>query len=134
MAENSTIPPSLAAGILDDLSRFVKWCSANPLCALGLAAITATLVFFYSFIKPFSNGGESAAVWAWRAWNPENNLEHGKFVPLISIFLAWYHRDELTRAPKEGSNRGLLWAGLGILFFVLSVRCIQSRMALGAAP
>ena len=134
MADNPASPPPPAAGILDDLLRFAKWCAANPVAALGLAAVTATLVFFYGFIHPFSNGAESAAIWAWRAWNPENNLEHGKFVPLISLYLAWYHRDELARAPKAGSNRGLLWAGIGILFFVVSVRCIQGRMALGAAP
>lgn len=116
------------------LAMFGRWCAANPLPAVLMAAILATLVYFFGYLTLFVNGALTAARWAWDAWNPEMNQEHSRLVPLITLFLIWHHRDEIRRAPKAGANSGLLWVGAGILLFVLSARCLQPRMAIASVP
>ena len=119
---------------MDEVSLFLKWCRQNPPSALLLAAIVATLVLFIGWLHLFSNGAESLAVWAWRAWNPEMNQEHSKIVPLISLGLVWYHRNEIRKAVKQPSNTGLIFIGIGVFLYVLAVRCLQPRMGLAAIP
>ncbi len=99
-----------------------------------LATILATLAFFFGYLRPFTNGLESVAVWAMKSWNEENELDHGPLVPLIAIGLVYYHWDELRKAAKNGSNFGAVWLFIGILLFVLSIRCIQPRLALMSVP
>jgi exosortase len=119
---------------MDEVSNFLKWCRQNPLSALALAAVVAALVFFLGWLRLFSNHSESLAVWGWRAWNPDMNQEHSKIVPLISLGLVWFHRNEIRKAIKEPSNKGLIYTGIGIVLFVLSARCLQPRMGLTAVP
>jgi len=112
---------------------------AEPLSALLLATIVATLTVFFGFVPLFVKGVYSAglgstAVWAWQAWNPAMNQEHSKLVPLISLVLVWYHRNEIRRAVKKGSNAGLIFLAVGILLFLLSARCLQPRLALASIP
>ena len=104
-----------------------------------LTAISATLVYFYGFVPlfvqgAFANGISSAAAWAWQAWTPAMNQEHSKLVPLIALWLIWYHRAEIMRAVKRGSNSGLFFLAAGIFLFVLSARCLQPRFALASVP
>jgi exosortase len=111
----------------------------EPLNALLLATIGATFVYFFvvvSLFVPgiFVNGAYSVAAWAWQAWNPGANQDHSKLVPLIFLGLILYHRKEIARAPKAGSNNGLVFVGIGIFLFVLSARCLQPRLALGSLP
>jgi exosortase len=72
--------------------------------------------------------------WAWQAWSPGSNQEHSKIVPLVFVGLVWYHRKEIARAPKAGSNSGLIFICIGIILFVLGARCLQPRLALGSLP
>ena len=58
----------------------IEWVKQNSLAALVGAAILATLVYFFGFVRLFSVGTESTAVWAWRAWNSENNYEHARLI------------------------------------------------------
>jgi exosortase len=55
-------------------------------------------------------------------------------VPLIFAGLIWYHRKEMARAPKSGSNYGLILVGFGVVLFLLGARCLQPRLALGSFP
>src|SRR5438477_5637287 len=101
----------------------------EPLNALLLATIGATFVYFFvvvSLFVPgiFVNGAYSVAAWAWQAWNPGANQDHSKLVPLIFLGLILYHRKEIARAPKAGSNNGLVCVGIVIFLFVLSARCL----------
>ncbi|MEI6350488.1 MAG: exosortase/archaeosortase family protein [Verrucomicrobiota bacterium] len=133
-SDSSGSTPAAESSVIDELRAFVQWCGKNPASAALIAAIVATLVFFFGIIKPFVNGSESAAYWAWLSWNEENELTHGWLVPLATIWLIWVHRDELRRAPKGSSNLGIASVGLAVVLFVLSVRCLQPRLALMSVP
>jgi exosortase len=115
------------------------WVKRDPLAAVLLATILGTFVYFFGFVPLFVkglfvSGVSSTAAWAWQAWTPATNQEHSKLVPFISLGLVWYHRDEIRRAVKRGSNKGLIFVGIGIVLFVLSARCLQPRLALASLP
>jgi exosortase len=132
MSQESKGFPSLSN--VEILKGLARWCTGNPFSAALLLAIVITLVYFFGFAYIFISGTRSTAYWAWEAWNPGMNQEHSKLVPLISLFLVWYHRAEIAKAPKHGSNNGLIYVGIGVLLFVLSARCLQPRMALMSLP
>jgi exosortase len=104
----------------------------EPVQALLAAGITGVLVYFFGFYFAFMNGAESAALWAWRGWNAENDQEHCRFIVPLIAFLLWYHRAELAAAAKQPSARGLAFVAVGAVMFVLAVRCIQPRFAIVA--
>ena len=112
---------------------------SEPWAVLLLLSIGATLVYFFGFLPlfvlgNFSYGASSAAAWAWQAWNPQMNQEHSKMVPFIALGLVWYHRHEIRKAYKQGSNSGLWFIGAGIVLFLLAARCLQPRFALASVP
>ena len=108
------------------------WIRANPLQAFLLAAIAATFVYFYGFLRLYA--GYPIGEWAWLRWKPEYNQEHSKLIPAVFLFLIWYHRQALFEARKEGSNWGLLLIGFGIFLYVVAARALQARLALAALP
>lgn len=114
------------------LAQFGRWCQANPVSAALLLTLAGTLVYFFGFFK--LDGFLSLTSWSLMRWSPGYNMEHGKFVPFISLFLLWYHRGELQRAPRRGSNRGLIFLGIGLFLYVLAARCLQPRIALASLP
>ena len=132
MSQPSSPPQEI--GILEELSQFPKWCLKNPVPALVLAAVVGSLVFFLGWLRLFINDTESLAYWAVAAWNPESNQEHSKLVPFIFLGLLFYHRDAIRQAVKKPCNLGLIFVGIGLLFFVAGVRCLQPRMGLAAVP
>ncbi len=111
----------------------------EPLSALLFATIVATFVYFFGIVPlfirgTFISGACSVFAWAWQAWNPGMNQEHSKIVPIIFLWLIFYHRKKIAGAPKESDKRGLIFVGIGILFFILAARCLQPRLALGSLP
>src|SRR5205085_11974440 len=62
------------------------------------------------------------------------NQEHSKLVPLIFLGLLFYHRREIASGDKSGDKRGLFFVATGLVLFILSARCLQPRLALGAIP
>jgi exosortase len=115
------------------------WVKRDPVGALLLATIVGTFVYFFGFVPlfikgTFASGACSTAAWAWQAWNPGMNQEHSKLVPFIALGLVLYDREKIRRAHKEGSNSGLIFVATGIVFFVLSARCLQPRLALASVP
>ncbi|HWX16254.1 MAG TPA: exosortase/archaeosortase family protein [Chthoniobacterales bacterium] len=110
------------------------WAKRDPIAALLLITIAATLVYFFGYVKIFTNGSLSTWIWAWQAWNPETNYEHAKIIPLITVFLVWYARDKLKVAPIGSSRWGWLFIGVGLFFFVAGARTLQARLALTALP
>src|SRR5690349_3855933 len=92
------------------------WVKSNRVGALLLVTIVGTLVYFFGvvplFIKgTFTKGMTSVAGWAWQAWT--GNQEHSRLVPFISLGLVWYHRKKIKEAEKHGSNKGLVFLGVG---------------------
>jgi exosortase len=110
------------------------WIKRNPLAALLLATIVATLIYFLGFVQLFVSGTVSTLVWAWQAWNPETNYEHAKLIPFIVVFIVWYERKKLMSAPVGSSRWGWLFIGLGIFLFFAGARTLQARLALAAVP
>lgn len=106
----------------------------NPLALFLAIAVVATLVYFFGFVKIFMNGQISTWTWAWQAWNPAANYEHGRFIPLIVAFLVWHARDKLKIAPVGSSWWGWLFIFIGVFFFVVGARALQARIALTALP
>ena len=106
----------------------------EPLTALLLATVVATLVYFFGFASIFLNGRLSTFVWAWQAWTPETNYEHAKLIPLIIVFLVWMSRDKLKHAQLGSSRWGWLFIGIGLFLFFASARTLQARLALTALP
>src|SRR5437868_10776943 len=105
--------------------KITEFIQREPISALLIATIVATFVYFYAvvplFIRgTFVSGACSVFAWAWQAWNPGSNQEHSKIVPLIFLALIFYQRKAIARAKKIGSNKGLLFIGVGLVLFVLS--------------
>ena len=134
MPENAQTapPPPLEFG--EALSRFGKWCRGHVLATLLLTGCVGAMVYFFGYFYAFRNGEETTALWAWRAWNVENNQEHSVFVLPIAIYLLWHHRGKIQQARKEPSNLGLLWLLAGVVTFVAAVRMIDARTAVLAFP
>ncbi|MGB8167940.1 MAG: archaeosortase/exosortase family protein, partial [Chthoniobacteraceae bacterium] len=114
-----SLPLSQAPG------RLLEWCRREPLTAFLATACLAALIYFFGFYKVFLNGQHSVAVWAWQAWNPENNQEHSALVLPISLFLVWLPRGKLANARIAPWNPGLLVVAFGVGCYVLSVRSLQ---------
>ncbi len=142
-------PTAPAEGLLDtlqhellvlgrELAVFGRWCARDPLSGLALAAILATLVYFYYIVHPFAYRTTSLARWAWEAWNPEGDQSYGVLVPVIALWLFYYHRHELRQAELDEKQGGYLvgWVTLafGIAIYVLSVRCLNPRLGLASIP
>ncbi len=132
---SKTAPVAPTLGLGEAFSRFGNWCAAQPAQAALLFGSLATLVWFFFFVHIWVSGAETTYVWAMKAWSHKSGEQyHGRFVPLVSIFLIWYRRDRYLAAPKSSSNWGLLWVAIGLMSFVVGARCLQPRFALVAIP
>jgi exosortase len=135
MAENvATDPVSNSKASATWFQTTGDWAKGSPLAAALLLTIIATLVYFFGFVKLFSNGNLSTWIWAWQAWNPETNYEHAKIIPLITVFLVWHARNKLKVAPIGSSRWGWLFIGVGLFLFVAGARTLQARLTLTSLP
>ncbi|CAN5377989.1 hypothetical protein BH20VER3_BH20VER3_02720 [soil metagenome] len=122
------------AQLRDYGQSLLNWIKRRPADAFLLAALGATLVYFFGFLKLYADGHLSTLVWAWQAWNPETNYEHAKLIPLIALVLVWTSREKLRRAPLGSSRWGLAFVAFGLLLFLVAARTLQARIALVALP
>src|SRR5260370_28802630 len=106
----------------------------EPLSAVLVVTVIATLVYFFGVLHLFTNGSLSTWIWAWQAWNPETNYEHAKIIPLITVFLVWHARNKLKAAPVSSSRWGWLFIGVGLFLFVAGARTLHARLALASLP
>ena len=111
-----------------------EWTRRNPLQALLFAAAVATVVYFFGFLPLYANRAQSIWTWAWMRFLPQYNQEHSKLIPLIVLFLVWYHRDDIRKAPKQGNNLGLIFLAIGIVSYVIGARALQARVAIFGFP
>ncbi len=116
------------------LRSLLLWIKARPLQAFLLAAVTATVIYFFGFLRLYANQSQPIWEWAWLRFLPQYNQEHSKLIPFLVLFLVWYHRDRIRRAHVAGSNLGLIFIGLGIFFYVVAARAFQPRVALFGFP
>lgn len=127
-----TAPHAPSAG--ETAAGIFAWVRRDPLGALLLAVIAGVLVYFFGFYQVFMNGTQSTAEWTWRGWNDENDQVHCRFIVPIIALIFWLRRGDLMAAVKAPSTRGLAFVIVGIVFFVLAVRCLQPRIAIVALP
>ncbi len=120
--------------LLKELAALGAWLWRNPAPALALAGIAAVLAYFYGLVHPFMYGVESTAVWAWKAWNPEGDQSYGMLVPIIAIWLFYFHREALKKAEPGGFGLGIVSVCAGILLYVLAIRSLNPRMAMASIP
>ena len=99
-----------------------------------LAAVVATIIYFFGFLQLFANRSQAVWPWAWMRFLSQYNQEHSKLIPLIVLFLVWYHRKAIANAQKEGSNLGWLLLVGGILFYIIGARALQPRVSLFGFP
>jgi exosortase len=111
-----------------------EWSRRNPLQAFLFAAAVATIVYFFGFLPLYANRAQSIWTWAWMRFLPQYNQEHSKLIPLIVLFLVWYHRDDIRNAPKQGNNFGLFFLAIGIVCYVIGARALQARVAIFGFP
>ncbi len=110
------------------------WSARNPASAFLLAAALAALTYFFGFLPLYANATQPVLTWAWLRFLPQYNQEHSKIIPLVVLFLVWYHRDKIKAAPVKGSNLGLFFIGLGLASYVVAARALQPRVALLGLP
>lgn len=122
----------IVAVVLKELVVFGKWCVRNPLDAAALVGIGAASFYFFGVFHPFVEGTQSTATWA--VWSWQFNQAYGAMVPWITLGLFFYHKDTLKKAASDGSNLGLVPLVMGILIFIVGVRCLQPRFALLSIP
>jgi len=122
----------ILAVVLKELATFGKWCARNPLDALALVGIGAVAFYFFGVFHPFVEGTQTTAKWANDAW--QENQAYGAMVPWIALGLFWYHKEDLQKAASGGFNAGLGILALGVLIFIIGVRCLQPRFAMASIP
>ncbi|MDB4611058.1 exosortase/archaeosortase family protein, partial [Akkermansiaceae bacterium] len=93
------------------------------------------LLFFYFFHTAYPTaGGGSLAGWAWQACNSKNGFLHGRFIPLAFVIMCWLGWQRAKTEEVSPKNLGLAVLALGLLFYVVSVRTIQPRIAIIGVP
>jgi exosortase len=116
----------------------LAWIRADPAAAAALAGIVATILIFYTLVPIFpttdQRSGLTVFQWARAAWNPETHYEHGPLVPIIVLILIWNALPKLVGAAPRSSAAGLAPVCLGVLFYLLSARAIEPRIALAGLP
>ena len=110
------------------------WIRRNPLNAILTAIIVGLIVYFFGFLRLYANHTQAVWPWAWLRFLPQYNQEHSKLIPLIVLFLVWYHRDAIRKAPKNGNNAGLIFVAAGIFCFIVGARALQARVTLVGFP
>ncbi|MFP6874085.1 MAG: exosortase/archaeosortase family protein [Verrucomicrobiales bacterium] len=133
MAQNCL---SIAAMINPRHNNPLQWFRTNPLTLALLLTITGTIFYFYCALPLFGNFREQSVThWIWAiCGKPEYDYGHGRFVPLAMVFLVFRSWKKIAAAPRSSEWWGLALLILGILFYIVSVRTIQARMAAGSIP
>jgi len=108
----------------------------NWLALLLISSLVGTFCYFYCIYPIFGNFRELSVVeWMWAVCGKkEYDYGHGRFVPLVILFLIFRSRKEILSSEKSSEWWGLAFLILGMLFYVISVRTIQARIAAGSIP
>lgn len=107
-------------------------CSA----ALSAAVFLGIVLAYLCLLHPYNvlNVDYNACAWLARAWNHDNDLEHGWMVPLISLYLLHHACRSLKGQAAAGSLHGLWPVVLGAVLWLVAVRTHQARVAIVASP
>ena len=103
----------------------------NPeLIRIGFVAVIIGLLFmlFHMLGNTVSNvDSRSAFVWMIARWGDAISFgadySHGKFIPLVSLGVIWYRRNEIFSVKTQVD-----WRGLGIIVLALAIHWIGAKM------
>ena len=100
----------------------------------GVGLIGLVLFYFLFIHAAYPTGLKTVANWCWHAWNGDNDMLHGRAIPIafgIMAYLGWKKaRYEIVRP----ASWGLILLFFGISLYVLSSRTLQPRLALFGLP
>lgn len=108
---------------------------STPPAALWFAIIgcLAVLVFFYAIIPGYGPGRSGSILRElYQSWNEENRFEHGPIYPFIIIGLIAYQWKKIRNSISQGELKGLAFAAIGIIFYLITYRVIQWRIGVGS--
>ncbi len=105
-----------------------------PMRAMGFGAIVVLALIYFVYPAYPSFVHKTLATWTWGACNPISNFLHGRFVPVAFGVMIWMAYQKTKGMEAKSSYLGLPILLLGLLFFLVSMRTIQPRLALIGAP
>jgi len=100
----------------------------------GLSALVVLVVVYLVYPAFPTAYGKSLAGWTWFACNNINGFLHGRFVPAAFLVMIWMAYQKTKGEWVKPNYLGLIPLALGLLFFLVSMRTIQPRVALIGAP
>lgn len=109
----------------------VSMLPASSVWASVAAGVILLLMFLF---YPAYTNGETLSGWTWLACNAANGFLHGRFVPVaigVMFWLTWKDNRSVRLVPSQW---GLLILGVGLLFYIASIRTVQPRLALMGVP
>jgi exosortase len=101
---------------------------------LGFGALTILFLIYFLYPAFPTTVGKSLAGWTWYGCNPINGFLHGRFVPLAFGVMLWMAYQKTKNEVARPSYAGLALMVLAMLFYLVSIRTIQPRLALMGAP
>lgn len=102
---------------------------------LGLTAVIIGLLYVLFHLQGNTTDirmyGRSAILWMIQRWQDgSGDFSHGWLVPFVSLWAAWYRRDDLRAAKKRVSGWGLTVVILGLFMHWLGAKAQQVRLSL----
>ena len=90
---------------------------------------------FYAILPLFRAGAFCSSFYILtHAWNEETGYTHGWFIIPAMAAIVWKNWDKIKKEPSDSSFWGLVLVAISLLFFVVGVRTILWRIAVGALP
>lgn len=102
--------------------------------AMGFLSLGILLVVYFIYPAYPTTVGRSLAGWTWYGCNNTNGFLHGRFVPLAFCVMIWMAYQKTKDEVARPSYLGLALLIFGMVFFLVSMRTIQPRLALVGAP
>jgi exosortase len=96
-----------------------------------IAAMTIVLFHFQGNTTDIRAFGRSALGWMVDRWQDSQlDYSHGFLIPMVSIGILWWKRDEIAAAPKTVSRIGLAIVVMALLTHWLGAKAQQTRLSL----
>ncbi len=106
---------------------------ASELLLLALCVVTPFV--FYAFLPLFRAGGQLSACYILASsWNDESGYSHGWFIIPAMVAITWKNWSRIKKEPITSSRWGLLLVAFSLFLFVVGVRTILWRIAVGGIP
>lgn len=96
--------------------------------------ILATITFMFGVegnTEETLSQGRSAIGWMISRWNwASADMSHGWLIPLVSIYMVWWKRNDLRQSIKTINCWGLVIIIISLLFYLLGLRVQQTVIVL----